>query len=256
MPLDTQPAREDGLEDGADDGFTVIEPAEVADYLQRLIDTRALINVSAPDGSFLTTMLWWVDPASDSIGLSVDEGQDGLQQVSVASEAVAVGHLENEKLQFGLAGMRLERQTQGLALQARLPRQVVRYQLRKSFRVRAPSFSTPTLRFRMPGDPDNVIVGRIRDISAGGCGLLVPPGTPAFALGTVIPSCRVDLDLEERFIAGFEIRRSDVLTGEDGAPEGTLLGCRWSRLDSGAERILQVYINRQQKLLRPAPARK
>jgi len=30
MPLDTQPAREDGLEDGADDAFTVIEPAEVA----------------------------------------------------------------------------------------------------------------------------------------------------------------------------------------------------------------------------------
>ena len=76
MPIDTQPARMDGLTGGGDDEFSVTKPAEVAGYLQRLIDARALINLSAPDGSFLTTMLWWVDPAGATIGFSVDEHQE------------------------------------------------------------------------------------------------------------------------------------------------------------------------------------
>lgn len=256
MPLDTQPARMDGLVGGGDDEFSVTKPAEVAAYLQRLIDTRALINLSAPDGSFLTTMLWWVDPASASIGFSVDEDQEGLQEVAGAGESVAVAYLENEKLQFVLARMRLLREPQGLALQCQLPDLIVRFQRRKSFRVRAPSLSAPTLRFRMPGNPDHIVTGRIRDVSVGGCGMLLPLDTPPFEPGTVIPSCRVDLELEERFIAGFEIRRCEVVNGKDGKPQALLLGCRWSRLDSGAERTLQVYINRQQKRQRASAARR
>ena len=252
MLLDTQPARMDGLSGGVDDEFSVTKPAEVAGYLQRLIDTRALINLSAPDGSFLTTMLWWVDPAGATIGFSVDEHQDGLQQVASSGEAVAVGYLENERLQFMLAGLRLVRETQGLALRAQLPDLIIRFQRRKSFRVRAPSFSAPTMRFRMPGDPEHVISGRIRDISVGGFAVQLPLDTPAFEPGTAIPSCRVDLEAEERFIAGFEIRRWETLTARDGKPQAILMGCRWSRLDSGAERTLQVYINRQQKRQRAA----
>jgi c-di-GMP-binding flagellar brake protein YcgR len=254
MFLDTQPARIEGGA-GADDEFSVTLPAEIAGYLQRLIDTRALLNLSAPDGSFLTTMLWWVDPSAQTIGFSVDERQDGLSQVVGAGESVAVGYLENEKLQFMLAGMRLVRDPQGLALQCRFPAFIVRFQRRKSFRTRVPAFIAPALRFRMPEDRDHVIVGRIRDISIGGFGLVVPLDTPAFEPGVVFPSCRVDLDTEERFIAGFEVRRSEPLLAKDGTPTALLMGCRWTRLDSAAERTLQVYINRHQKHQRPGGMR-
>jgi c-di-GMP-binding flagellar brake protein YcgR len=255
MPIDTQPARMDGLTGGGDDEFSVTKPAEVAGYLQRLIDARALINLSAPDGSFLTTMLWWVDPAAATIGFSVDEHQEGLREVASSGESVAVSYLESEKLQFMLAGIRLLREPQGLALQAQLPDLIIRFQLRKTFRVRTPSFSAPTLRFRVPGNAEHVITGRIRDVSVAGCALLLPLDTPVFEPGTVIPSCRVDLEAEERFIAGFEIRRWETLTAQDGKPQGILMACRWSRLDSGAERTLQVYINRQQKRQRAAAPR-
>jgi c-di-GMP-binding flagellar brake protein YcgR len=253
MFLDTQPARVDGPPGaGADDEFSVTKPAEILNYLQRLIDTRALINLSSPDGGFLTTMLWWVDAAAQDIGFSVDEHQIGLQEVAGAGESVAVTYLENEKLQFPLARMRLKRDPQGLALQCQLPELIIRFQRRKSFRVRLPGFDAPTLRFRMPGNPDHVIVGRIVDISIGGCGLVVPTDTPPFEPGTALPSCRVDLTAEERFITGFEIRRSAPWQNKQGHTLGTLLGCRWTRLDSAAERTLQVYINRRQKHQRSA----
>jgi c-di-GMP-binding flagellar brake protein YcgR len=166
-----------------------------------------------------------------------------------------VSYLESEKLQFMLAGIRLLREPQGLALQAQLPDLIIRFQRRKTFRVRTPSFSAPTLRFRVPGNAEHVITGRIRDVSVAGCALLLPLDTPVFEPGTVIPSCRVDLEAEERFIAGFEIRRWETLTAQDGKPQGILMACRWSRLDSGAERTLQVYINRQQKRQRAAAPR-
>ena len=256
MPLDTQPARMDGLVGSGDDEFSVTKPAEVAGYLQRLIDTRALINLSAPDGSFLTTMLWWVDPSASTIGFSVDEDQDGLQEVVSSGESIAVAYLESEKLQFRMVGIQLVREPQGLALRAQLPDLIIRFQRRKSFRVRTPSFSAPTLRFRMPGNPEHVIIGRIRDLSVGGFALLLPLDAPVFEPGIIIPSCRVDLELEERFIAGFEIRRFETLTARDGKPQAILMGCRWNRLDSGAERTLQVYINRQQKRQRAAAPRR
>jgi c-di-GMP-binding flagellar brake protein YcgR len=248
MFLDTQPARMDGPAGaGADDEFSVTKPAEILIYLQRLIDTRALINLSSPDGRFLTTMLWWVDPVAQDIGFSVDEHQLGLQEVAGAGESVAVTYLENEKLQFPLARMRLKRDPQGLALQCQLPELILRFQRRKSFRVRMPGFDAPTMRFRMPGNPDHVIVGRIIDISIGGCALVVPADTPAFEPGTALPGCRVDLTAEERFVTGFEIRRSAPHQNRQGQTLGTLLGCRWTRLDTASERTLQVYINRRQK---------
>lgn len=248
MIFDTKPAQlTNPGSGGTDDEFSVTKPLEVLSYLQRLIDTRALVNLSSPDGSILTTMLWWLDPASRVMGFSVDEKQVGLEQLVGAGESIAVTYLENEKLQFPLLGMRLLREPQGLALQCDLPAFIIRLQRRRAFRVRVPAFSAPTLRFRMPGDPDHVIVGRVVDISISGCGVLVPADTPEFAPGTQLSSCRVDLEAEERFITGFEIRRSLPIESKDGQRLGTLLGCRWTRLDGTTERTLQVYINRQQK---------
>jgi c-di-GMP-binding flagellar brake protein YcgR len=253
MIFDTKPAQMTVPgSGGADDEFSVTKPLEVLSYLQRLIDTRALVNLSSPDGSFLTTMLWWLDPTSRVMGFSVDEKQDGLEQVAGAGESVAVTYLENEKLQFPLLAMRLLRQPQGLALQCDLPAFIIRFQRRKAFRVRVPSFTAPTLRFRMPGDPDHVIVGRVFDLSVGGCSVLVPADTPELPPGTQLPSCRVDLEAEERFVTGFEIRRSVPYESKDSRRQGTLLGCRWTRLSGEAERTLQIYINRQQKRLRTA----
>ena len=254
MFLETQASYANGPTGaGANDEFSLGQPAEILACLQRLIDTRALINIGSPDGRFLTTMLWWADPAAQDIGFSVDERQSGLQDIVRAGETVAVTHLENEKLQFTLSRLRLKREPQGLALQCQLPDLIIRFQRRRYFRVRVPGFDAPTLRFRMPGNPDHVIVGRMVDISVGGCAVVVPLDTPALEPGTTLPSCRVDLDAEQRFVAGFEIRRSLPCQTREGKVVGTLLGCRWIRLDAAAERTLQVYTNRRQKH-RPAGA--
>ena len=221
MPVDPSSAPADSrAESGVGDEYSVNEPTEVLAYLQRLMDSRALINLSSPDGGFLTTMLWWVDPAAREIAFSVDEQQRGLEEVASSGESLAVAFLETEKLQFLMERMGLVRDPQGLALQCRLPASILRFQRRKSFRVKVPSFAPPSLRFRMPGNPDEVIVGKVMDISVGGCAVLLPKGAPLFEAGTLIESSRVDLEPASRFVTGFEVRRSGIHETADGRPIG------------------------------------
>lgn len=204
----------------------------------------------AQDGSVLTTMLWWVDPAAQAIAFSVDETQAGLQAIVGLGDSQAVSFVDNQRLQFTLSGMEVQPSPQGLALRARLPTVLVRFQRRRFFRAQVPQFSNISLRFRLPGDPEHLVVGRVLDLSIDGCGVLLPPGSPPLEVGASIPSCRVDIDPDERFVAGLEIRRVQPCSEEDAGLAGTLVGCRWSRMDSAAERLLQLYINRQQKLQR------
>jgi c-di-GMP-binding flagellar brake protein YcgR len=236
-----------GIGADGDDEFRVDKPAEVVAFMQRLIDARALVNVSISPTVSITTMLWWVDAARADIGFSVDANQDGLQQIANAPKAVAVTYLENEKLQFLMERMALVRDPQGLALQCRLPPSILRFQRRKSFRVKVPGFAPPALRFRMPGNPEHVVVGKVMDISVGGCSVLLPAGTPLFEPGTVFESSRIDLEPASRFVTGFEVRRSNILETAEGRPIGPMMGVRWTRLDPDAERLLQTYVNRQQK---------
>jgi c-di-GMP-binding flagellar brake protein YcgR len=251
MYPDTQSSPSDHMTGAGGDFEIVVEkPSEVIALLQRLIDTRALVNILAKDGAVLTTMLWWVDPAEQKIAFSVDEKQAGLEAIVGVGESSAVTYVDNQKLQFPLTSMEVLRGSQGLALQCQLPASVIRFQRRRFFRAQVPQFSTISLRFRMPQDPDQVIVGRVTDLSIDGCGLVLPPGSPALEPGFVIPSCRVDIDPEERFVAGFEVRRVQPYSDAQTGLTGTFLGCRWSRLDGSAERLLQLYVNRQQKLQR------
>lgn len=243
-----------GVGSDGDDENRIDKPVEVVAFMQRLIDARALVNVSISPTVSITTMLWWVDASRANIGFSVDADQDGLQQIANAEKALAVTYLENEKLQFLMERMALVRDPQGLALESRLPASILRYQRRKSFRVKVPSFAPPTLRFRMPGHPEQVIVGKIMDISVGGCSVLLPKGSPLFEPGTLIESSRVDLEPASRFVTGFEVRRGGVHETADGRPVGLMLGVRWARLDPDAEKLVQTYVNRLQKRMRTTPA--
>jgi c-di-GMP-binding flagellar brake protein YcgR len=239
-----------GIGTDGDDENRIDKPAEVVAFMQRLIDARALVNVSIRPTVGITTMLWWVDPASTTLGFSVDEHQDGLQIIATAPKALAVTYLHNEKLQFLMERMGLVRDPQGLALQCRLPASILRLQRRKFFRVQVPGFVAPSLRYRMPGKPDQVVVGKVLDISVGGCAVLLPKDTPLLDPGTLIESSRIDLEPASRFVTGFEVRRCGAYETPDGRPLGPMMGLRWTRLDPDAEKLLQTYVNRQQKRMR------
>jgi c-di-GMP-binding flagellar brake protein YcgR len=244
------------LDGDGDDENRIDKPVEVVAFMQRLIDARALVNVSISPSVSITTMLWWVDPARGNIGFSVDDGQDGLQAIADADMALAVTYLESEKLQFLMERMGLVRDPQGLALECRLPASILRLQRRKSFRVKVPSFAPPSLRFRMPGNPEQVIVCKVMDISVGGCAMLLPKDAPLLEAGTLIESSRVDLEPASRFVTGFEVRRGGLQEAADGRPIGMMLGVRWTRLNPDAEKLVQTYVNRQQKRMRSnVPAR-
>lgn len=234
-----------------DDEHRIDEPVEVVSVLQRLLDDRALINVSVSPTVSITTMLWWVDSSRGHIGFSVDADQIGLQQIAAAERALSVAHLENERLQFLIEDMELIHEPQGLALRCSLPAIIVRLQRRKSFRVKTSGFDAPSLRFRMPDKSGGVIVGKVLDISVGGCAVLLPPDAPPFEPGTLFESSRVDLEPANRFVTAFEVRRCSLHETTDGRIMGLILGICWRRLSPESEHLLQRYVNRQQLRVRP-----
>jgi len=90
----------------------------------------------------------------------------------------------------------------------------------------------------------------------GGCAMLLPKDAPLLEAGTLIESSRVDLEPASRFVTGFEVRRGSLQEAADGRPIGMMMGVRWTRLNPDAEKLVQTYVNHQQKRMRSSvPAR-
>jgi len=93
MFSDTQPASLDAS--GGPDPwsqFRVGHPQERKELLRQLRDRSVPVNLSAPDGSALTVLLWSAD--DDGIGFSVDPESPQLEGMLDGNEAVAMAYLD------------------------------------------------------------------------------------------------------------------------------------------------------------------
>ena len=118
-------------------------------------------------------------------------------------------------------------------------------QRRESFRVRTPANAAPSATFRHPAEPELLLALRVLDVSVGGCALALPPGVPALAAGSTLAGVRLELDADARFEATLALQH--ISGGMGSARAGQRLGCAFAKLDGGAQRTLQRYINQTQK---------
>lgn len=243
MSAQTRPAPLSARPGDDRDDLRVDAPAEVLALLRRLAHESVLVNVSGPDGSSYTTTLWTVDAPRARLGFAADADSPQVQRLLDAQEAVVVGFLDSIKLQFDVAGLVLVRGTDSCALQAALPSFLYRFQRRASFRVRTPERGAPTLRLRLAAQPDDWLALRVLDLSAGGCALAMPPGSTPPAVGTLFEGVVVELDDDTRFTANLRVQHASAPDASGGAR----LGCALLRLDGGAQRALQRYIDQTQK---------
>lgn len=242
---DTRPAPLDAM--GSDEllsEFRVTATGEIRTLLKSLMDEVVPINLSASDGSAYTATLWTVDPAAGRISFTADMMAHAVHDIVEADECVAVAYLDRIKLQFDVSDLMLVQGHKASVLQARLPREVFRFQRRNTFRVRTIERTSPTAAFRHPSIPDMSVALRVLDVSIGGCALLLPSNIPTLQPGAVIRGVRLSLDAETQIDAGMMLHHVTSTGAENGSVR---LGCEIVGMDGNAERALQKYIDQTQK---------
>lgn len=239
MPLDAMSEADGGIED-----FRVATASEVAALLRRLQDANVLLNLVAPHGETYNTTLWTTDAARGVVSFAADARDPQLQALLEGDEAVAVGYLENIKVQFDVEQLVMVHGAQACALNATYPRQMFRFQRRASYRVRPVLRETPVARLRHPMIPDMHLALRVLDVSVTGCALLLPEDVPALAPGVQINRVEIELDHNTRFECSLRLHHVTAIQPDS---RGVRLGCEMLRLGQEAQRALQRYVDQTQK---------
>lgn len=248
MFVDTQlvPVGED---DGSDPlvEFQVTGQAEICGYLKPLLDGALPVRISSARGQTITTCLWSLDAAHNTMNFAADVDRLALEGLLLAGRAAAVAYDDSVKYQFALTGLKLIEGTPANSLQCDIPQLMYRFQRRNYFRAKAGERGAPIARLRHPSDPGVALTLRVLDVSVGGCGLLLPKGAPEIPQGTSITGARLELDPDSRHLLNFTVRSTSELLDGNGESAGTRLGCEWTDLPGQAERALQFYVDNLQK---------
>jgi len=246
MFQDTRPVPFDGLDD--DDPllseFRVADPSEVRAILRSLLNQTTPLNISASDGSGYRTTIWTLDHEGGRLMFTADIMDPNVHNLIEADEAVAVAYLDKIKVQFDVVDLMLVQGQRASVLQARLPREVFRFQRRNAFRVRTIERTQPTAHLRHPAVPDMSLALRVLDVSIGGCALLMPGNAPQMPAGVLVGGVRLTLDPETSFETSLMVHH---VTSTGAENNSVRLGCGIVGLSGTAERSLQRYIDQTQK---------
>jgi c-di-GMP-binding flagellar brake protein YcgR len=245
MFLDTQPAAlsaSGGIDPFAE--FRLQQSREIAALLKQLATDSTPVMLSGPDATGLTTVIWTVDSAQQRINFSADADSPQVQRLVELEEATCVAYLDSVKLQFDVDHLVLVRGNQTCSLQADMPREMYRFQRRRSFRVRTIGRGTPTALMRHPSIPDMQLGLRVLDVSIGGCALMLPGDVPPLSAGLEVRGVRVELDPDTRFDADLLLHH---VTAIQTPSRGSRLGCEFMHVQPQAQRALQRYIDQTQK---------
>ena len=243
--METRPAPLGGMshDDGLD-AFRVTATREIQTLLKQLLDGSVLLNLNAADGTVVTSAIWTVDSARNTIGFNADPNDPALQALLESADVIAVGYLDNVKLQFDVHHLVLVHGSRASVLSCPAPREMFRFQRRDSFRVRPLIRNAPTARIRHPDLPDTEFALRVIDVSIGGCGLFLPEDVPAMNPGVLLQDIRIELDTDTRLEVSMRLQHITTINAES---RGARLGFEFKRIGGDSVRALQRYIDLTQK---------
>jgi flagellar brake protein len=229
------------------DEFRLTAPREIAAMLRRLTDGSVPLHLAGSDGSALTATLWALDAERGSIGFNVDPTEPSLHALLECRDVLAVGYLDNVKLQFDLADVVLVKGERASVLRCAWPREMFRFQRRGAFRVRPLLRHAPVAHVARPVGPDHAdqpLALRVLDVSIGGCALFLPHGVTAMPPGSLMNHTLIELDSDTRFHVDLRLQHVSQLNPD---ARGVRLGCEFVRADAAAQRALQRFIDATQK---------
>jgi c-di-GMP-binding flagellar brake protein YcgR len=241
----TMPMPLDGLAgDPGLDEFRISAPREIGAMLKRLVDANAELSLVSSRGGVVTTTLWSVDATRANLSFCADPADPALSTLLDSEDAIAVGYLDNIKVQFDLDGMVLVRGASASVISCAWPRQLYRFQRREAFRVRPLLHATPAARLRHTEIAEMRLVLRLLDLSIGGCALFLPEDVPALQPGALINHVQIDLDADTRFVVDLRLQH---ITSFNTDAHGVRLGCEFVNPGGDTLRALQRYIDQTQK---------
>lgn len=228
----------EGVED-----FRVTQPLEIQTLLSQMANQNIMIALTASNGASYTTTLWEVDRARRVLRLGADLIDPRLDQVLGARDVMAVGYLEQVKIQFEVTGLMLINGGDNRVLSCTFPLEIYRFQRRANFRVRPLHTPPPVVRFRSGPATDPVEL-RVIDVSVTGLALLMPEGAAQLGAGSQMVSVDIELDNDTYFVANLNVMHASPLRNEQ---PGLRLGCEMQGLTGPAVRALQRFIDQTQK---------
>ncbi len=227
-----------------DDSDAIRNPAQIAGVLKRLCDTRKFINVSTPQSHEQVHTSAVLDVNGDRRMVLLDELMPAPKDIpGLVGQRIAVSaQLGGVDVSFASQVTRISPRNGVNYFIIALPDKLLYQQRREHFRAAATADATliPARLYPEGGDGDTVIEGEVTDLSIGGMGVRLPPGTALpeeFDSGFIIPLCSVDLpDQKEPLTCEAELRsvREDT--------HKIQLGLRFNQLDPRAHRMVEKYV--------------
>jgi c-di-GMP-binding flagellar brake protein YcgR len=225
------------------DDYRITAAAEIQLLVQRLLDERALITLSGPQGDSHMTLLSHTDATAGTLSLSADDGDARLDELIESGELTATAYLDRIKIQFDLDGVLQVSAPRGRSLRAQWPQVIYRFQRREAFRVLPLSNHTPTAHLHHPAHPDRPLSLRVLDVSLGGVALFLPDDVPMIPAGVKLPHCRLELDDMTSLDVTLVVHHVTAIHPQT---RGVRLGCELLDVDR-TDRSLGTYINQTQK---------
>jgi flagellar brake protein len=226
--------------------YRIARPAELRALLRQCLDAQTPLTLAMPQGHTLTTPLWGEDAERGVLVFPADPADGRVQALLAANEAVAVGYLDQVKIQFDLQDLMLVHGRDASALQARYPSEIFRFQRRDSFRVRPVGLGQPRLRLGgLRGDIPPLTL-RVLDLSHSGLAAVLQEPVPGLSAGRVLEGVTLELDAATRLTVQLRIVHAAPLPAEGWSRAGWRLGCELKLGDALGVRLLQRFLESTQ----------
>ncbi|OVZ58407.1 hypothetical protein CDO46_26535 [Pigmentiphaga sp. NML030171] len=238
LPLTPEPAGDDAsLED-----FRISQPLEILTLLGRMVEQAEIVALVAADGVSCLSAIAGVDRGRRLLWLFGTPGDARLEHLLASPWMVAVGYLDHVKIQFRVQNLQWLPGDAGSRLACLLPLELYRFQRRSYFRVRPVMRPAPVVRAHAPeaGGPVEL---EVIDISMTGVGLLLPPGSPPFPVGTPLPRATLALGPATRLAVDLKVMH---VTPRRAPEQGHHMGCTLDGLDEDGMQVLQHFISQVQ----------
>jgi c-di-GMP-binding flagellar brake protein YcgR len=250
MSMETQPMPLEALSEanGGLDDFRITAPSEILAYLKQLCSSNVSLSLVGPEGPSVSTTVWAVDSERGMVSFSAESNNPDLERILLARDALVVGYLDNVKLQFDVSDMTLARGGKPSAMNARIPKEMFRFQRRDAYRVKPLPRSAPYAHMRHPDAIESPIELRVIDLSIGGCALLVPAGLPSIEPGMVLEGVHIDLDGNASMRCNLLVHHLSTIDEDLGeAPGSVRIGCEMIGIGPDSARQLQRFIDQTQQ---------
>ncbi len=225
------------------EAFTITFRREIIFYLRQLIGDKELVTVSCDDGedAFLTLLLD-IDEKNDSLIFDWSDIGNTAQHLLNSRQVQFVANPVGVRNQF-LTGKPRKTTYKGLnAFATSIPEKFIRFQRREYFRL------VLSMSQRIPCQLTHGAISvpmSVVDIGIGGVGLESATADIAFEPGCIFKNVAIDLGKIGRLNVDLELQHLRELS--HGAKQFKKLGCKFVRLGSLNESLLQKFITRIQQ---------